>query len=174
MAGLIEFVLGNFTLTFLVIAAICTAVGYARRQPDDPVRFSEPALRYYCLVVIGFTFIYNFVFHVFLGKEAAYYIGWADSPFQAEVGWASLGFAVVGLLGFKASRDLRLAAIIGPSCFLLGAASGHIIQMVTVHNFAPGNAGIIFWTDIIVPVLGFVLFRLRYGPFRRSDRLSEG
>ena len=29
--------------------------------------------------------------------------------------------------------------------------------MITAHNFAPGNAGIIFWMDIVVPLIGFAL-----------------
>jgi hypothetical protein len=32
--------------------------------------------------------------------------------------------------------------------------------MVTAHNFAPGNAGIIFWTDILIPAFGFALLWL--------------
>lgn len=174
MQAFFTFILSNFTLTFLVIAAIATAISWARRPAEDPQRFAEPAIAFYCLIAIGLTFFYNFVMHVFFGKMAASFIGWADSPFQAEVGWASLGFAVIGLLGFKRSRDMRLAAILGPACFLLGAASGHVIQMVTTDNYAPGNAGIIFWTDILVPLIGLWLFWLRYGAMRRSDRLAEG
>jgi hypothetical protein len=33
--------------------------------------------------------------------------------------------------------------------------------MITAHNFAPGNAGIIFWTDILVPAIGFGLLQLQ-------------
>jgi len=36
--------------------------------------------------------------HVFYGDMAAKFIGWEQSPFQLEVGFASLGFAVVGLM----------------------------------------------------------------------------
>jgi hypothetical protein len=45
--------------------------------------------------------------------------------------------------------------------------------MITAHNFAPGNAGIIFWTDIILPVIGFGLLWLqcRYGRPDRSHTL---
>ena len=95
---------------------------------------------------------------------AARFIGWADSPFQAEVGFASLGFALVGFLAFRGGREVRLAAVLGPAAFLWGAAGGHIYQMVTQHNFAPGNAGIIFWTDILIPLIGFVLWWLGRGP----------
>ena len=106
--------------------------------------------------------LYNFVLHVFFGKMTAGFIGWADSPFQREVGFASLGFAVVGLLAFKGSFDLRLAAILGPACFLWGAAGVHVYEMISAHNFAPGNAGIIFYSDILVPIVGFIfLWRQR-------------
>ena len=29
--------------------------------------------------------------------------------------------------------------------------------MIRSHNFAPGNAGVIFWTDILLPVFGLAL-----------------
>ena len=36
---------------------------------------------------IAIANFYNFVLHVFFGKTAAAFIGWQDSPFQAEVGF---------------------------------------------------------------------------------------
>ena len=91
----------------------------------------------------------------------ARFIGFEDSPFQAEVGFASLGFAAVGLLAFRGSFDLRLAAVVGPALFLLGAAGGHLYQMIAAGNFAPGNAGVIFYTDILIPLIGFALLWLQ-------------
>jgi len=48
----------------------------------------------------------------------ARFIGWEDSPFQWEVGFANLGFAVVGFLPFRGSFDMRVAAVVelGASC----------------------------------------------------------
>jgi len=43
---------------------------------------------------------------------------------------------------------------------LWGAAGVHVYQMVTAHNFAPGNAGVVFWTDIFTPLIGFALLGL--------------
>ena len=34
--------------------------------------------------------------------------------------------------------------------------------MVAANNFAPGNAGIIFYTDIAIPLIGFVLLGLQH------------
>jgi hypothetical protein len=51
---------------------------------------------------------------------------------------------------------MRLAAILGPACFLGGAAGVHTNSTITEHNFARANAGIIFWSDILIPLIGFV------------------
>lgn len=100
--------------------------------------------------------------HVFFGDMAAQFIGWADSPFQREVGFASLGFAAVGFLAFRGSFDMRVAAITGPACFLLGAAGGHIIEIVRTGDFAPGNAGVILYTGLFLPFIGFALLWLKH------------
>ena len=33
--------------------------------------------------------------------------------------------------------------------------------MVSAGNFAPGNAGVIFYTDILIPALGFLFLWLQ-------------
>jgi hypothetical protein len=68
----------------------------------------------------------------------------------------------VGFLAFRGGFGLRTAAVVGPACFLLGAAAGHVYQMIAAHNFAPGNSGIILYTDIGIPVVGFVLLWLQH------------
>ena len=172
MRDVIAFALSNFTLTFFVLGLIASAIAlwFAPPPRTFPV-IVEALFSYFLLFSIGFSYFYNFVFHVFFGEMAARFIGWADSPFQAEVGFASLGFAIVGLLAFKGSFGLRLAAIVGPACFLWGAAGGHIYQMITAHNFAPGNAGVIFYSDILVPIVGFAFLWLQH---RLSTPRSKG
>lgn len=157
----ITFVMSNYSLSFFVLGLIVSLVAIARSEPaiDRPLVVEE-LLAWYVFFSIGVDNFYNFVIHVFFGKLSAGFIGWADSPFQFEVGTASLGFAAVGFLAAFRSYDLRLAAVLGPGIFTLGAAVGHLDQMVTAHNFAPGNAGIIFWTDILIPLFGFALLRL--------------
>jgi hypothetical protein len=162
MRDAIAFVLGNFTLTFFVLGLVAAAIAlWHARPPRTSAVIVEALFSYFLLFSIAIANFYNFLLHVFFGKTAAAFIGWQDSPFQAEVGFASLGFAVLGLLAFKGSFDLRLAAIVGPACFLWGAAGGHIYQMITAHNFAPGNAGVIFYSDILGPVVGFIFLWLQ-------------
>lgn len=163
MQELIAFVLGNFTLTFFVIGLVFSAVALARAaKPLGAPVVVEALLKWFLFWSIGVSYVYNGVFHVFFGDVAASFIGWANSPFQLEVGFASFGFGAVGLLAPWRSFDMRLAAILGPALFLWGAAGGHIYQMVTAGNFSPGNAGIIFWTDVLLPVVGFVLLALQH------------
>jgi hypothetical protein len=157
----VTFVIANYSLSFFVLGLVVSLVAIARSaSPVDRPLVVEKLLAWYVFFSAGIDNFYNFVMHVFFGQMSAAFIGWADSPFQFEVGTASLGYAAVGMLAAFRSYDLRLAAVLGPSIFTLGAAAGHINQMITAHNFAPGNAGIIFWTDIFIPLFGFALLWL--------------
>ena len=169
MSAPIRLALANFTLTLLVLGLAASAISLLRtRNSAAPGRVVEALFSYFLFFSIGISYLYNFVIHVFFGAMAARFIGWADSPFQAEVGFASLGFSFVGFLAFRGSHDLRTAAVVGPSCFLLGAAAGHVLQIVRAHNFAPGNAGVILYTDVLIPVVGLTLLWLERG--RRPGR----
>ena len=63
--------------------------------------------------------------------------------------------------------------MVGPGCFTLGAAAIHIHQMIVADNFAPGNAGVIFYTDIGVPIIGLVLVWLQHRFGRESEAVSR-
>jgi hypothetical protein len=158
IAELTAFLLGNFTLSFFVIGVIVSAVALApTSEPLAAPIVAEALFKWFLFFSIGVTYIYNAVFHIVFHETAASFIGWADSPFQIELGFASLGMGLIGLIATWRSFDMRLAAILGPACFLWGAAGVHIHSMITEHNFEPGNAGVIFWTDILIPLIGFIL-----------------
>ncbi|HRU04450.1 MAG TPA: hypothetical protein P5137_01585 [Candidatus Brocadiia bacterium] len=161
MANLIRALLQNFTLTLFILGLIAAAISL-RRKPRPLTRpiVAEALLSHFLLFSIAISYLYNFVMHVFFGEMTARFIGWAQSPFQAEVGFASLGFAAVGFLAWRGGRQMRVAAVVGPSCFLLGAAGGHIVEIVKSRNFAPGNAGVILYTDILLPLIGFAMLWL--------------
>ncbi|STX30027.1 Uncharacterised protein [Legionella beliardensis] len=172
MQNFIVFVLSNFTLTFFILSIISAAISlFIKRKHLNKALTIEVIFSHFLLFNIGFSLLYNFVMHVFFGDITAKFIGWADSPFQIELGFASLGFAILGILSFWASSGFRAATIIAPAIFLWGAAGVHIYNMVATHNFAPGNAGVIFWTDIFIPLLGFILLYLQYKtPIRKIPK----
>ncbi|MBW6398543.1 hypothetical protein KPL78_11830 [Roseomonas sp. HJA6] len=158
IASAIRFVASNYALTCLVLGLVFSGVAILRAPaPRSTALVVEKLIAWHVFFAIGVCFAWNFVMHGFFGAIAARFIGWEDSPFQFEVATASLGFAVVGFVAAFRSFDLRLAAILGPSVFTLGAAVGHVRQMVIAHNFAPGNAGVIFWMDILIPLFGYWL-----------------
>ncbi|MBK9114713.1 MAG: hypothetical protein IPM22_03485 [Betaproteobacteria bacterium] len=158
MEAVIRAVLSNPSLTFVALGLVAAAVAIARMPaPRAAVGVYDALLRWYLFFSIGAGMLYNFVVHVFFGASTARFIGWADSPFQTEVGLASLGFSAVGFLAYRRGFDVRLAAVLGPACFLIGAGVGHVRQIVTTGNLAAGNAGVVLYTDFLLPVLGFAL-----------------
>lgn len=163
MEQAIRFLLSNFTLTLFVVGLVASLVALLRRpRPWSHATVAEALLCGFLFFSLGVSFLYNFVMHVFFSEMAAAFIGWQASPFQKEVGFASLGFSVVGFMAFRGGAGMRLAALVGPACFLWGAAAGHVQQMVEAHNFAPGNAGVIFYTDLLLPAFGLALLWMRY------------
>lgn len=158
IAEFIRIVLSNYVPIFLVLGLVFSAVAIRRAPaPRSMALVVEKLIAWHVFFAIGVCFTWNFLMHGFFGETAARFIGWEDSPFQFEVATASLGFGLVGFVAAFRSYDLRLAAILGPSIFALGAGLGHIRQMVVAHNFAPGNAGLIFWMDFLIPLFGYWL-----------------
>jgi hypothetical protein len=157
------FLIGNYFFTFLIIGFL--AAGISLLNKPKPLRtntVAEALFSYYLLFTIGISNVVNFVFHVFFGEMAAKFIGWEDSPFQAEVGFASLGVGIAGMIAFRASLPFRVATLIPPSVFSLGAAGGHIYQMIAAHNFSPGNVGLVLPMNFLIPLTGFVFLWLSY------------
>jgi hypothetical protein len=155
--------IGNYFLTLLIIGLIAGLISLLNKP--KPLRINavvEAFLSYYMLFPIGICNLVNFVFHVFFGDPAAKFIGWENSPFQAEVGFASLGIGIAGVIAFRASLPFRFATLIPPVVFSLGAAGGHIYQMIAAHNFSPGNVGLVLPTDILLPIVGLVFLWLSY------------
>ena len=76
---------------------------------------------------------------------------------------------MIGIISFWSNISFRAATIIAPAMFLWGAAGGHVYQMIEARNYAPGNAGVIFWTDIFMPIIGFALLWLQYKNPKRLE-----
>jgi Family of unknown function (DUF6790) len=96
--------------------------------------------------------------HLLQPGRAAASIGWPTSPFQFEVGLTNLLLGVLGLMSGWFDRDFSLATIVAFSIYMLGAATGHVRSMIQERNFAPGNAGYIFWYDVLAPILLISLY----------------
>lgn len=144
----------TFTLSHLpfvmLIVALLLGLWQMSRHPEDRM---EGLIAYTLLLAVGLSGIWGFVMHAFYPQIADKFIGWAWSPFEYEVAVANLGMGLTGIFAFNASHGFRLATILFATCFGWGAAGGHLYQMLNAHNFNPGNAGLIFYTDILIPLL---------------------
>jgi hypothetical protein len=135
----------------MLVAALVLAVLCSWWKPGN--NFAEQLSRWVLLLSVGVQGVYTFVMHVFFPAYAAEHIGWDVSPFQFEVGIADLTVGVLGLIAFWANFSFRVAAGIAAIIWYGGDAVGHVRQMVVAHNFAPGNAGPWFWTDVLIPIV---------------------
>jgi hypothetical protein len=88
----IKAAISNYALTCLLLGLIVSAAAIARApRPVTTVIVVDRLLAWYVLLTFGVMYIVNFVFQLLFGQIAATFIGWADSPFQLEIGTASLG-----------------------------------------------------------------------------------
>ncbi len=160
MAEYIGFLVRNLPALLFVIAL---GVAAARRGHGAT---AERFLSWILLLPVGVTGLWAGIAHVFFPATAAAHIGWTVSPFQFEVGMADLAIGVTACAAFWRDLNFKAAAILAASIFLLGDAIGHMRQMLLVGNFAPGNAGLPFYMDIICPLLAFALLIAAKWPSR--------
>jgi hypothetical protein len=153
----IAFFFENTSLIAFLLAFVLGIIGFIRRANKKKGHLWEPLEFWMLFLFVGLVGIYTFVLHCFWPNVAAEGIGWSNSPFQWEVGIANAIVGVLGLLSLKASRQFRLATVIAVSVWLWGDAVGHVNQMIVANNFAPGNAGPWFWTDVAGPLALIVI-----------------
>jgi len=150
LGEMIAYVLRNLP-ALLFVAAIVLALSLRAAT------LVERLLAWILLLPIGITGLWAGASHVFFPAVAAAHIGWQVSPFQFEVGMADFAIGVTACIAFWQSLAFKAAALCAASIFLLGDAIGHVRQMMVAGNFAPGNAGVPFYMDVICPVLAIIL-----------------
>lgn len=136
-----------FPILFYVAAWVVTIVVVNA----EGASFFLELTRFTLLFSVGCQGVWAFFGHFFMSERVAKHIGWQSNNFQKEIAFANLGYGVLGLLCFLAS-SLWLATAIGFTIFSLGAAYVHVRDMLNTKNFALGNAGPIFYIDILAPL----------------------
>ncbi len=151
-----------FPIVMWALAIFLAGVSIGRAPKPRPAGFvADRLMKYILLLPVGIQGLWGALGHLGFPAQTAASIGWAPSPFQFEVGVCNLGLGVVGLIAaFYASWNFRLSLALYVTAFLGGAAVGHVIQMSAAGNFAPGNAGPIFYTDILTPLALLILLVL--------------
>ncbi|MFH1985137.1 MAG: DUF6790 family protein [Pseudomonadota bacterium] len=144
---------------YLVLIAVIIAVGQIAIH-HAPV--AETLLLWLLVIKIGLGGLWAFMGHYFKPDDIARYIGWpAGNPFQKEVAFTNLALGTCGLLCFFFRDGFWLATIVFASVFLLGAFSVHLKDQKESGNKNPGNAGPVFFADILVPLALWGLYFAR-------------
>lgn len=160
MQNILNWTLGNPAFVLYVIAILAIIIRLWGRQQTGEVRPRvDISLAYMLLIAVGFNGLYNFVMHAFYGSTIAAFMGWAQSPFQAEVAMANLALGVLGCLAFRADYGFRLATVIAIVIFEVGAALVQFIHYYPQINQLPANIGSVVCANLLI---SFTVLLLTY------------
>ncbi|MFA6857908.1 MAG: DUF6790 family protein [Treponema sp.] len=146
-------------ITGIIIGIVTTLLNSKLRS----IRDICSNLLFYQLVVTCFLMnLIGFIGHVFYSDMVAESVGWAaGSPFQKEIGFAELGFAVISFMCIWFYQKFRLAVIVSVSTTYICCALNHIIEIISKGNYSPSNTLSIVW-DLLIPLTWIVLYIMEY------------
>ncbi len=130
-------------LFFFVLSFVVAGIHlYRDKQFRTGRRIAAILLLWLLVINVGLSGMWAFIGHTLFAEQVAESIGWpAGNPFQTEVAVANLAIGTLGILCYWIRGNFWAAAVI------------HVVEMMTVGNYNPGNAGLIFYLDIIGPLL---------------------
>jgi hypothetical protein len=166
-------------LVFLVLALVVGAVRlYLDKQPRTKGRVAEIFLLSFLVITVGIGHVFFFVSHTVFAEATAASIGWpAGNPFQSEVAVANLAVGILGILCYWMRGNFWTATAIGFSVWWMGDAVVHIRSIVVAANYAPNNAGVTLYMDILLPVIliALLVYYLHVNRAEEHERThSEG
>jgi hypothetical protein len=176
LRGVIAALVGNYMTTFFIVGLVVGAIQVATHSGHRRSRLvSGLMLNSFVLFAIGCAQAVNFLMHSVFGDLAARSIGWAQSPFQLELAFSSLGVAAMAFIlhGRRAQFRGKVAVVIATAIFAYGAAGGHVYQMLVNHDHAPNNTGLLLVMDLVIPTVGLVLVIWHGVSLRRGTRDAD-
>jgi hypothetical protein len=165
---------------FTVIAVVIALIGgfvQSRRHRDRLAVDTHVA--WWMVWVVGIASVVGAAFHIFDGPNVAEMIGYTrgDGGFQWENAMGDLAIGVAGILAYWFRGHFWLATIVVLTIQYVGDAAGHIYFWVVENNTKPYNIGIPLWTDILLPIVMWILYvwsRRVNGDAVPKGALSEG
>ncbi len=146
-------------LVLTVIALLGATISVLAKKDKKANNVLRTFLLWILAVNVGFSGFLGFTAHTLVADNVALFIGWMPgSPFQFEVAVANLMLGVLGFMCLWFEADVWLVTIISTTIFGWGAAYGHIRDIMLNHNYAPGNAGLPLYVDVMLPVVLIALF----------------
>ena len=166
------------SLVFLVLGLVVGAVHvFLNKRPRTKGRVAEIFLQWFLVVSVGLVSVVFFIAHTVFADTTAASIGWpAGNPFQYEVAVANLAIGTLGILCYWMRGNFWVATVIAFSVQWLGAAVVHIREIVVAANYAPNNAGITFYLDILIPVIliALLVYYLQANRQEEHERIPSG
>src|SRR5262249_5635729 len=140
-----------YIIVFFVIALVGAGIHLTLdKQPRTGKRIVEVILLWVLVICVGVNGLFAFYGHAFLADETARAIGWpTGSPFQFEIAITNLTLGILGILCIWIRGTFWYATGLAQAIFGLGAAYGHIVQMVVFKDFAPENSGFFLYSEIV-------------------------
>lgn len=126
------------TLVLIGLALAVMALLTSDRAPHE-LRMAQAVLRWYLLCSIGAGFLWVSARYLLVQGAA--------NPLHFQLGLAALGFALAGIASAWGGLGMRLAALIGPTVWIVGGLLGK--SMGFPSTFDP--------SDLLVPLVGFAL-----------------
>jgi hypothetical protein len=160
MAQLIQAILSNIPMIMFILAILLALPPRAGRP------LSRRLLDWLLLLAVGVAYVWSGFFHVFFPNVAASSIGWANSPFQYEIGVADLAIGIVAIASFWMRTEFKAAVVGYITLFSLGVAVGHIYQAVEASDFAANNFGVL----LIITVAQMILLPVLLWLVRKHER----
>lgn len=156
IADTIRFVLTNVPL---ILVALTLVFALLRRPSGER---AEHWLGWVLFFAVGADALWAGLYHVFAPHTAARFIGWQVSPFQFEIGVADIAMGLTAMAALWRPVPFRQAIALYAIVFYVGVAYGHIHEVLTAGNFAPGNMGALFAITIgRIAVLAGLLWAVR-------------
>ena len=165
-----------FSIIFLILILLGAGVHlFISREPKTATKIISTLLLYLLVINVGVGGLFGFMGHAFRADQVAQSIGWGPgSPFQFEIAVSNLAFGILGILCIWIRGNFWIATGIGSSIFALGAAYGHIKDIMVNQNLAVYNAGPILWVgDILIPLLILSLLVLLKASNKRESISSS-
>jgi len=129
----------------VVLAWVFAAFGLSAFGGDSSDQFAEQAMRWMLFLPAGLQFIVSGFMHTVFAKSTAEGIGWKTNGFQYELGFASWGLGIGGILAASRGWDTWLIMTVVASMFLVLAGVQHVVLMVRDKNFKPGNSLVLIY-----------------------------
>ena len=129
---------------------------FLSKKPKSLNRLVELLLLWYLGFGIGIGSLFSGLVQVFSPQTVASSTGWVNSLFLSEVGFANISYAILGLLSLR-YRSFWAPTIIAYATFMWGAAALHINDLIQTGNANPGNAGVVLYLDILMPLFLIII-----------------